>query len=104
MMKGWEENKEGLEKEITDTFNAAATGGNGLCNEAQYVDACQKIDSNYDAKGWVLPHNSEAELKKAYAIVNKLTPDVDGVSINDYWNSLMKQDEIWKEIEAEMKK
>ena len=103
MIKGWEEDMAGLTKEITDTFNAAATGENGVCNEAQYVDLCQKIDANYDAKGWVLPHPNEEQLKKQYAINNKLTPGTDGVGINDFWNLLQKQDEIWKEIEAESK-
>ena len=90
MMKAWETDKDALEAEITATFNAAATGENGVVNEAQYVDLCQKVDANYDAKGWVMPHNTEAQMKKGYAIINKLTPGVDGVSLNDYWNSLMK--------------
>ena len=62
-MEGWTADKDGLTAEITAIFNAAATGENKLLNEAQYVEVCQKIDANYDAKGWVMPHNTEAQMK-----------------------------------------
>ena len=86
-------------KEIVDTFNTAATDpedehGNKLLSEAQFVNFGQMVESNYENKGWHLPKKDEAFLKKSFGIINKITPNSNGVSINDVWNQFAKAKEM----------
>ena len=69
--------------ELEATFKAADTNGDGLLNEAEFLDYSQKQSQNEQAKyGGTVPYD-EASCKLWYAAVNKFSPDVDGVSQDD---------------------
>ena len=87
---------------MTETFNVAATNEDKLLNEAQFIDFCQKCEANNEAKGWTMPKQSEAYLKKCFTITNSITPGSEGVSIMDVWFIMGKRKEIMNEVKTEM--
>ena len=97
------EQKAELQGELFATFTSCDTNQTGLLNEAQLIDFYQKAHANHVARGWTALEIQEDQIKAAYAILNKLTPGADGVSMLDIANQTQKKADIMKELTGEEK-
>ena len=73
---------EAMTKEMNDFF-AASGPVNGRLNEAGYLVWINKMQEAGEARG-NFEDRREAEIKKTYACINKVTPGEDGVSMADF--------------------
>ena len=88
---------EAMTKEMNDFF-AASGPVNGRLNEAGYCTWMSKLQEAGEARG-NFEDRREAEIKKTYATINKITPGEDGVSMADFEQVMG----AWMGIFAELK-
>ena len=75
----------------------------GLLDEAKYQAFEAKQNGDIEAKyGFKTPMMSADMLKRSFAVANKLTPGVEGVSLADVVNQANKCEEIMKKLEGEV--
>ena len=97
---GNEESKAEKMAELAATFQAADVNNDSVLSEAEFVDFMTKISQNLTARGVPAqgPDGIDDDMKaKVYALYNSKTPDVDGISLQDFLLTV-------KDIQAEMQK
>ena len=67
---------------MTATFKACDTNNNGLLSQAEFPDWQNKTYQNYVARNGGAV-DASADVDAWYAAYNALTPDVDGLSLDD---------------------
>ena len=58
---------------MKDSFTAADTDGDGLLNEAEYLDFTRKIEGNARADGYHIVETPEEDVKKVWEAYCRIT-------------------------------
>ena len=95
----WEENKQKTADEMTAVWMECST--DGVCNEAQWITANNKLHEQLEAKGIITPTRGEEHLKALYATLNKWTPETEGISVSDFWKQYQLRGVVTGEVMAE---
>ena len=80
--------KERARDEFKDIFFASDQNADQLLNLAEFLDAGEKLRRAKEERNEPDPQRTEDQSVAYYAAINKITPEVDGVS--DHFKDLMK--------------
>ena len=71
-------------QEMDVTFKSSDEDKDGLLNLSEYKDFIAKMKSNTEAKGLRDLAITDERTQRYYEALNSITPETEGISINDY--------------------